>query len=582
MRRESIVPVLALTFALVIVPARLCQAQWQVNGGPVCTAVLTQTLPMIVSDGAGGAIVTWYDGRSGNNYIIIYAQRLNAAGVPQWTADGVALCSVAGALFSDGDPGPAMVSDGAGGAIVTWSDGRSGNGDIYAQRVSAAGVPQWTADGVALCTNPSTQYPPAIASDGAGGAIVAWADFRNSSSPNFQSDIYAQRITAAGVPQWTADGVALCTNPSYQYSPTIASDGAGGAIVTWYDQRRNFPGTDIYAQRVSAAGAPQWTADGVALCPAAEGQVYPRIVSDGAGGAIVAWEDSRSSNPSIDIYAQRVSEAGVLQWTLGGVALCTTAANQATIASDGAGGAIVTWQDYRSGTNYDIYAQRVDAAGAPQWTADGVALCSAASNQGNPTIASDGAGGAVVSWQDSRSGANVPDDIYAQRVSAAGAPQWTADGAALCTVDGLQIYPTIVSDGAGGAIVTWEDTRSGVLHPSDIYAQRVNGSGGVLAVPPPSPPASFLVLAPAPNPAQDGKLTIRFELPSTGRVSAQILDLAGHRVRTLATDHEYSPGPQVLGWDGKNDAGVGLPSGVYFVEVREGAHSEARRAVLLR
>jgi flagellar hook assembly protein FlgD len=76
-------------------------------------------------------------------------------------------------------------------------------------------------------------------------------------------------------------------------------------------------------------------------------------------------------------------------------------------------------------------------------------------------------------------------------------------------------------------------------------------------------------------------LKIRFELRSTGRVSAQILDLAGHRVRTLATDHEYPPGPQVLGWDGKSDAGVGLPSGVYFVEVREGTHSEARRAVLL-
>jgi hypothetical protein len=580
MRRESLVPVLALTFALATAPARLCQAQWQLNGGPLCTAVFNQKLPMIVSDGAGGAIVAWYDGRSGNNYII-YAQRLNAAGVPQWTADGVALCSVGGAQFDAGDLGTAIVSDGAGGAIVTWSDDRNGITDIYTQRVSAAGVLQWAADGVALCSNPSDQNHATIASDGAGGAIVTWEDYRNSSTPNFQSDIYAQRITAAGVPQWTADGVALCTNPSYQVSPRIASDGVGGAIVTWSDQRRNFPGTDIYAQRVSAAGAPQWTADGVALCPAAEGQVHPRIVSDGAGGAIVAWADSRSSNPSIDIYAQRVSAAGVLQWTLGGVALCTTAANQVTIASDGAGGAIVTWQDYRSGTNYDIYAQRVDAAGAPQWTADGVALCTAASDQSNPTIALDGAGGAVVSWQDSRSGAEVPDDIYAQRVSATGARQWTADGVALCTVGGLQIYPTIVSDGAGGAIVTWEDARSGVLYPSDIYAQRLSGSGGVLAVPPPSPPASFLVLAPSPNPARDGQLTIRFELPSTGRVSAQILDLAGHRVRTLATDREYSPGPQVLGWDGKNDAGVGLPSGVYFVEVREGTHSEARRAILL-
>jgi flagellar hook assembly protein FlgD len=64
-------------------------------------------------------------------------------------------------------------------------------------------------------------------------------------------------------------------------------------------------------------------------------------------------------------------------------------------------------------------------------------------------------------------------------------------------------------------------------------------------------------------------------------VSAEVLDVAGHRVRTLASDREYSSGTQALGWDGRNDAGVRLSSGVYFVEVREGTHSEARRAILL-
>src|SRR5262245_14560525 len=40
----------------------------------------------------------------------------------------------------------AQVSDGAGGTIVAWTDGRTdASGDIYIQRVSAAGVPQWTA-----------------------------------------------------------------------------------------------------------------------------------------------------------------------------------------------------------------------------------------------------------------------------------------------------------------------------------------------------------------------------------------------------------------------------------------------------
>jgi len=56
--------------------------------------------------------------------------------------------------------------------------------------------------------------------------------------------------------------VALSTAPGSQHNPSIASDGAGGAILTWYDDR-NQMGTgvwDIYAQRVSAQGTPLWTA----------------------------------------------------------------------------------------------------------------------------------------------------------------------------------------------------------------------------------------------------------------------------------------------------------------------------------
>jgi hypothetical protein len=584
MRRHQLVPLLALTLALGALPARVSQAQWQLNGAPVCTAANNQIIPTIVSDGAGGAIVTWYDGRSAS--LEIYAQRLNAAGVPQWTADGVALCTSGGVQSYNGAPGPAIVSDGAGGAIVTWMDSRSGtSNDIYAQRVNAAGAPQWSADGVALCTAANAQYDPTIASDGAGGAIVTWDDYRSypSGNSNFDSyaDIYAQRVNAAGAPQWTTDGVALCTITGGQYNPTIASDGAGGAIVTWFDYRGGGPGgIDIFAQRVSAEGMAQWTVGGVALCTAAGNRWYPSIVSDDAGGAIVTWPDGRPSSPYYGVYAQRVNDVGVPQWSTDGVALCTgvTSNERVSIASDGAEGAIVTWRDYRSGTSFDIYAQRVSDAGAPQWTADGVALCTAANDQYSPMIASDGAAGAIVTWWDGR---GTSYDIYAQRVNAAGALQWTADGVAVCTAGDQQGYPTILADGAGGAIVTWQDSRNGGQSPSDIYAQRVYSSGDVLAVQPPGAAAQFELFPPSPNPSRDGQLTIRFSLPSSERVSAEVVDLAGHRVRTLATKREFSPGPQVLGWNGKNDAGVRLSSGVYFVVVREGTHSEARRAILL-
>jgi hypothetical protein len=68
---------------------------------------------------------------------------------------------------------------------------------------------------------------------------------------------------------------------------------------------------DIYAQRISSSGAIQWSADdGVAICKAGYSQWHPTIISDGSGGAIITWQDGRSGN--YDIYAQRIYKDGKL------------------------------------------------------------------------------------------------------------------------------------------------------------------------------------------------------------------------------------------------------------------------------
>ena len=89
---------------------------------------------------------------------------------------------------------PTIVSDGSGGAIITWQDYRNGNNDIYAQRINAGGTVQWTLNGVAICTETHSQTYPTIVSDGSGGAIITWQDDRNGNN-----DIYAQRIIALGI-----------------------------------------------------------------------------------------------------------------------------------------------------------------------------------------------------------------------------------------------------------------------------------------------------------------------------------------------------------------------------------------------
>ena len=79
------------------------------------------------------------------------------------------------------------------------------------------------------------------------------------------------------------------------------------------------------------------------------------------------------------------------QWAPDGTPVCTATQAQSapTAASDGAGGVILAWTDLRDG-NLDVYAQRLNAAGAALWAPDGVPVCTARGDQGTPSIAADG------------------------------------------------------------------------------------------------------------------------------------------------------------------------------------------------
>ncbi|MGH7731920.1 MAG: hypothetical protein ACRENJ_11795, partial [Candidatus Eiseniibacteriota bacterium] len=225
-----------------------------------------------------------------------------------------------------------------------------------------------TIENVPVCTALQEQYAPVMVQAG-GGEIVVWDDYRGG-----ERDIYAQKLGAAGVTQWVLDGVPVCKATGSQRDPRAISDGAGGAIVVWQDARAG--ATDIYAQRIDADGVALWATGGVLVCGAGGDQKAPVVVGDGQGGAVVAWVDERSAGS--DVYAQRIGAGGVMQWGGGGVAVCTAWGVQQELAvvGDGQRGAIVVWQDRRSGTG-DIYARRVDESGVAQWGADGVALCGA-------------------------------------------------------------------------------------------------------------------------------------------------------------------------------------------------------------
>ena len=429
---------------------------------PVAKTGAADTTPAIISDGSGGAIIAWMGYQ-------INAQKIDAGGNVKWGANGVVV-SVGGSSQYY----PQLVSDGSGGAIITWQDQSTGNPHIYAQRVDANGNLMWTPHGVPISVAANKQQNPQIVSDGSGGAIITWQDSRNG-VPDLNYDIYAQRIDANGSVQWTADGIPICTELHHQYNPQMIGDGSGGAIVTWYDGRVYW---SIFAQRIDSGGNALWAANGVAVSTSDNPyKLYPQIIGDGGGGAIITWQENRSSVTGDDIYAQRIDASGNALWTENGVAVSTAPNVQwdPHLVSDGSGGAIISWWDVRNGANYYIYAQRVDASGTGQWTPNGVLIC----NEDNidssyyaPQLASDGNHGAIITW------AHRPDpgsyNIYAQRIGADGAVQWAANGVPISTAANHQQHPKLISLSSGGAIITWQDVRSGDW---DIYAQKVLANG---------------------------------------------------------------------------------------------------------
>ena len=93
-------------------------------------------------------------------------------------------------------------------------------------------------------------------------------------------------------------------------------------------------------------------------------------------------------------------------------------------------------------------------------------------------------------------------------------------------------------------------------------------------------PASFALAQNYPNPFNSGTV-IRFNLPQSNEIELAIYNLAGQKVMTLVQGLRQA-GTYAINWDGKDERGMILASGVYLYELRAGARIETRKLTLLR
>lgn len=456
---HSIIPLFSLFLSIV---PYIGYTEWKhTENLPICTAENEQYFPTITTDGTDGVIVTWRDGRNGN--YDIYAQRVDNNGTPVWKENGIPICT-----HDASQSTPAIVSDLNGGAIIVWGDTRNGSQDSYAQHVNAEGDKLWEQDGVSICVEPNLQDDFTTISDGKGGVIIVWEDWRSGNQ-----DIYAQKLSADGTVAWEQNGIAVFKGDGDQYDPAIISDGDGGAFIVWWDI--STPDWNIFAQRIDSKGDIAWDSP-VPVCSAQGNQGAPALVTDGNGGVFCIWADYRNDPnflTSAQLYAQHLTADGKILWMKDGIPIGKVTANQQqhNCISDADGGFIVAWWDDRD-IFPDIYAQRINVDGKILWDKEGIPICTEGGVQQHPMLVTDGVGGAIVYWVDFREdiGNTTEDAIYAQRIGSDGNVFWQENGVPVSAAEKEQITPRAISVGTGSAIVAWSDAR-GKDH--DIYIHRV-------------------------------------------------------------------------------------------------------------
>ncbi len=483
-------------------------------------------------------------------------------------------------VAADGTPGvPGLVSvgpprqswprleTGAGQHLAVYQSEIGGLRRLMAQRFDAAGNPIDAEPIVVASSALTTAGSIGVVSQPAAGwngslYLIAWQRRRDVSG---FYDVYGRRMAG--------DGTFLDAQPVLLFgnarSPNVAALGDTFLVSAVYQQGLNF--VNIRAERVRGS-------DGTVLDPS----------------PIYVWGDG-TSNPRAAALGNRwlltwtrPGSASSLSWVEGafidpsGIRSPVFTLNTATYAKDqdlavGGDRALVAWGISAIPELTGIRGRFVGADGG--FPGPDFQIADPPHAQFSPRVAFDG-GQYVVAWNDYRDVATLDQlrgDVYAARIDASGAVM-DPDGFAVSSGPMPEEQVDVTAMG-GVTILAFPVLTS--PHPETyrmgyrVFDPVIAGVGG-----PAGTPAGLMLEQNLPNPF--GVVTeIRFRVPEMTRVALRVYDVLGHAVRTLM-DAPLAAGPQVARWDGRDDRGRAVASGVYLCRLEAGARFIQRRMTLIR
>jgi hypothetical protein len=240
------------------------------------------------------------------------------------------------------------------------------------------------------------------------------------------------------------------------------------------------------------------------------------------------------------------------------------------LASDQEGRIWCVWQkDEDEGCDIWISLRESDTWGTP------FPVTTEQGEDVKPAIAVNSQGDLAIVWMSNRTGSW---DIWGKFFKNG---EWTPEMPIIIHPD-ADIDPDICFLNDEEVLTVWSTDRdnnfniySAVGRPfSETFTNAVGEDGKKISQ------NVFFVSQHGPNPFKD-KTSIKYGLLRSGDVDIVIYNLFGQKIRTLANKEEKA-GIHTIPWDGKDDAGKNVSSGVYFVRLKAGDYTATRKVLMMR
>jgi FlgD Ig-like domain len=482
----------------------------------------------------------------------------------------------------------------------------TGGADIFLVKFNSAGVFQWSHQ----YGDASDQTGFDVGTDGAGNVYLGGL-FKGS--VNFgggtltgadNQDIFLAKFSSAGVHLWSKG----FGDVNDQFLTSMAVNPAGDVYATGY-----FLGTvdfgggpltqtglyNAFLAEFDTNGAHLWskqfgdaaTQYGMAVALDRLGNVY---LAGGFSGVINLGGSNLTSAGDLDAYLAKFDSSGNHQWSnrYGDVA---TQVGDA-LATDYSGRVLMTGYDTGSvdfgggplvgAGGEDVFLVKFDAGGAHQWSH----IFGDAGTQSGAAVATDSANNVYLAGNFDGTmnlgGGNLVGqggtDFFAGKFDASGVHQWSqryGDSSKYQILNGATIdrFNNFVMVGffqgsvdfGGGPL-----TATGASY--DVFVAKLGSPiSGVRET-----PNEALSISSYPNPFNP-ETTVRYSLSAKGHVTLDVYDARGMHVATLV-DGENGAGAHTSTWNGRDEHGAPVGSGVYFLQLATPAGTRSTKITLLK